>query len=33
MDLDYDGILSEEDIETFIKRYAYFDHRKQNQEV
>jgi Ca2+-binding EF-hand superfamily protein len=33
MDLDYDGVLSEEDIETFIKRYAYFDARKSTNEV
>lgn len=33
MDLDYDGSISEEDLDTFLKRYSYFDVRKGMKDI
>jgi len=33
MDLDYDGSISEEDLDAFLKRYTYFDARKGMNDI
>jgi hypothetical protein len=33
MDLDYDGSISEEDLDAFLKRYSYFDVRRGMRDI